>query len=491
MTQSTWHFARSVAAKMTGRTGWCARAFNMFVTQSLNGNQTTLSFPAARCTIYWFHGWNAWFTGGVFFANRRMIATFFLVPPPQEGIQHLFLDGSCSNDKHPVLNLASWSVVNATTGEVVATSILKGVTQTIDRAELTALLQALRWLHGTELEAGIWSDSLSTVQVANHIQQTDHIPDGVTNLDLWTEVQVLLQDRACVRTDVRWIPSHLQSSTSEDPFEDWIIHWNDRADALAIYTNRNRGAAFWRTYESIVSVLDGWSMRLRQLRQFFFCIAEENASSAKSPEEPDDTASDGDDDWLWIPWEDALPLTWQVQTMHSDQKLPGVFLDSIIHWVFAAGRLDGKVRDVSDVELVCLFLLDRAFQFPFSVDGSLRLCMKCPDQMFQRPTLAAILRPTQQAMDHLYGLFPHIVIRTQPQPRPSLGMYMPIKGTRIQIPDPLWLEAKEKLGRFVANRAIRRSNDLARPAPAWPQTGCDCTALLCMQPLETVRAIPV
>lgn len=102
-----------------------------------------------------------------------------------------------------MLNLASWSVVNATTGEVVATSILKGVTQTIDRAELTALLQALRWLHGTELEAGIWSDSLSTVQVANHIQQTDHIPDGVTNLDLWTEVQVLLQDRACVRTDVR------------------------------------------------------------------------------------------------------------------------------------------------------------------------------------------------------------------------------------------------------------------------------------------------
>ena len=114
----------------------------------------------------------------------------FVISPPTSGVQHLFLDGSCSNDKYPMLNLASYSVVNATMGAIVATAHLEGITQTIDRAELTALLRALHWLQGTELEACLWSDSLSTVQVAHYIQQYDTIPEGVANLDLWVELQM-------------------------------------------------------------------------------------------------------------------------------------------------------------------------------------------------------------------------------------------------------------------------------------------------------------
>ena len=176
-----------------------------------------------------------------------------------------------------MLNLASYSIVNATMGAIVATAHLEGITQTIDRAELTALLRALHWLQGTELEAYLWSDSLSTVQVAHYIQQYDTIPEGVANLDLWVELQMQLQDRAHVRTDIRWVPSHLQSHSGEDPFEDWIIHWNDRADELAVRTNRQRSTAFWRTYRRIVSALDGWSLRIRQLRQFSFTLRTTNS----------------------------------------------------------------------------------------------------------------------------------------------------------------------------------------------------------------------
>ena len=91
--------------------------------------------------------------------------------------------------------------------------------------------------------------------------------------------------------------------------------------------------------------------------------------------------------------------------MHGAHTLPGQFLVSIVHWVEAAEQLEGKVRDVNDAEFVCLLLLDRAFQFPFYIDGSMKHCMRCPDQMFHRPTFGAILRPVQQALTILQSLF--------------------------------------------------------------------------------------
>ena len=68
----------------------------------------------------------------------------------------------------------------------------------------------------------------------------DMIPDGVANLDLWTMVQSLFQERRGLCTDLRWIPSPLSREMAEDPFEDWLIHWNDAVDRLAVSTNRAR-----------------------------------------------------------------------------------------------------------------------------------------------------------------------------------------------------------------------------------------------------------
>ena len=84
--------------------------------------------------------------------------------------------------------------------QVVAMSHLKGVTQTIDRAELTALIAALHWTSGTELEVCLWSDSQSTIAVAEFIQRHHMLPDGVENADLWVQVLDLLQDRGTLFT---------------------------------------------------------------------------------------------------------------------------------------------------------------------------------------------------------------------------------------------------------------------------------------------------
>ena len=303
------------------------------------------------------------------------------------------------------------------------------------------------------------------MQVANYILRTGTLPEGVANLDLWNEVHELLKNRPPDQTAIRWIPSHLPPSAGEDPFEDWLIHWNDRAGALAL-PNRRRKHGLWRTYCGVVSILDGWTSRLRQLRQFFFAIADNRLSADTPAEDPYSIASEEDTEWLWLPWFESLPVNWQVQVQHGAHRLPGEFLVNLVNWVGTAEHLEGSVRDVSDVEFVCLLLLDPDFSFPFSVDGSLKLRMRCPDQLFQRPTFAAILRPLQHALAFLHSLFPNVIIRTQPLPRPSLGMYMPFRGVRLHVPDTLWLEARSKLSGFVANRAISRSCDLARPAPA-------------------------
>eukprot|EP00438_Fugacium_kawagutii_P013679 Skav217092 [mRNA] locus=scaffold187:56956:86204:+ [translate_table: standard] len=120
---------------------------------------------------------------------RRLLAALpedgsFHVEPPEVGFRHLFMDGSCFQDQFLVLALAAWSIVDATGGQLIAAAPLAGITQTIDRAELTALLRALQWASGILLGLGLWSDSKSTVDIADHIMMYDAIPSCIENMDL-------------------------------------------------------------------------------------------------------------------------------------------------------------------------------------------------------------------------------------------------------------------------------------------------------------------
>lgn len=137
-----------------------------------------LLVPRPHCMVQWRSSLSALDEDGI----------SFLVSPPPNGYHHLFLDGSCSNDNdtHTPLNLAAWGVVNATLGQPVASAPLAGITQTIDRAELMSLVASLQWVDGTELGTCLWSDSQSTVNMAEHIWRYDAIPDHIENVDLWT-----------------------------------------------------------------------------------------------------------------------------------------------------------------------------------------------------------------------------------------------------------------------------------------------------------------
>ena len=79
-----------------------------------------------------------------------------------------------------VLSYAAWGVLSATDGDLVAIGHLSGITPVHRSAELTAILAALRW--STSADICIWSDSLSCVNLADYVQQHEHVPINVEEL---------------------------------------------------------------------------------------------------------------------------------------------------------------------------------------------------------------------------------------------------------------------------------------------------------------------
>eukprot|EP00438_Fugacium_kawagutii_P012516 Skav208176 [mRNA] locus=scaffold2530:40584:49536:- [translate_table: standard] len=336
-----------------------------------------------------------------------------------------------------------------------------GFRNTSTTAELTAMISALEWASPTEMDLALWSDSHSTVLVADYIQATGTLPPGVSCIDLWSQFQQLMEDRTHLTTWIRWVPGHLDPSLAEDGFEEWLIKWNDLADQTAKQANLQRPAELWSLRERAARRLADWSSRLRQVRQFYFSVANQ-AMASSGPDNVEVVTDDhSDDEWMWLPWEDHLPIDWHTRCP-DDRSIPSDFLRALIVWVLAAERLGGTVRHMTDLELVFALVQDPSFCFPFQVSGSKTFQMRRPDSLFQKPTLAMFLRPVQSAMTILGEIFSH-VIRVPPGSCPDLGVHMKFSGTSLLIPDELWGQTRSQMQAFTATRPVRRSADLARP----------------------------
>ena len=390
----------------------------------------------------------------------------FLFYPPKKELQHVFIDGSCTAPQHTVLRLAAWGVLSATSCEIVAMGHLNGLTQTIDRAELTALVVATRWSQDTDV--CIWSDSLSNVQTAEQIQHTGQIPSHVENYDLWLEFHEALQARPALRTDFRWVPSHVHESAAEDAFESWAFRWNNLVDSFVTSWNLDRPENFMRKHKDVLRTLTWWSERVRQLRAFYFSVAEHKATVPTADTGNDlfeavEVLSSGDEGDEVQLVSDQLPVNWQVQCRQTTGSLPGQFLTSILQWLCAAEQFENPPVTISDLEFVFILLDSGDFAFPFQLDGSTNWQMKHLEDLFQKPTMAMLLRPLQQALQQINFLFPDVTLRTPSRPAKELGVYISLKGLRAYLPRPIVQQARERLISFTCHRPVRRAGDLARP----------------------------
>lgn len=71
---------------------------------------------------------------------------------------HAFTDGTCSDPQTKQISLAAWAVVISGMG-VLASGPLVGVHQCILRAEITAVISALKWIRGRQGSLHLWCDN--------------------------------------------------------------------------------------------------------------------------------------------------------------------------------------------------------------------------------------------------------------------------------------------------------------------------------------------
>ena len=196
---------------------------------------------------------------------------------PGQGTQHVFTDGSATCARSPY-QIAAWGSLNSTTGEFISMGHVPGLRQTSDRAELLAVMSTLAWQQRFQINLHLWIDSKFGADGLLYL-----LAYGVTgswaNMDLWLQVEGLLQQIGQLELTPHWIPSHLDTKHLECPFEDWVQLWNDRIDVAVGRFNLDRSEAFLQLRTAAIQHYDMGVARLRQLRAFYFAVASKTSQA--------------------------------------------------------------------------------------------------------------------------------------------------------------------------------------------------------------------
>ena len=379
-----------------------------------------------------------------------------------EGINHLFVDGSCYDSRCPFSARAAWSVVNASKKCIVASSHLQGPRQSIDRAELSALISAAAWGIQCSTQICIWSDSKSTVTQAEQIDSSRLLTGVEHNRDLWATFLEIIERAPELRRHYRWVPSHLAPEAMEDPFEDWVALWNSEADRVANETNTQRGIEYRKLCDQIRFEVADMADKIEKIRSFYLRVADTTlpSSSAAPPMEPSDLTPGQSLDSMF----DDLPLTWTPSShpQWPNNKFPPeatqAFLELLHNW----DKQGEMLYQVTDLELCCA-LVNQDFSFPFWQATDRRWLYRTYSECFERPTLSYLARFVSVAIGLVVDLLGAADFRLQIESAPSLGIQMSCRGTLIRLPTSIRDQAAERLRQLCARRPIRRAADLSRP----------------------------
>ena len=226
---------------------------------------------------------------------------FGFCPLPEGGILDLFTDGSCWWPAEPLFRVASWSVVvmaplseapSFLDAKVLLAEPLPGLRQTPGRAEVMALLQALKAVLQSRCWARIWTDSATAWRrFQKYVVAQEPIKATAADADLWGEICSLVAQIGHHKVQVVKVPAHEPAHTDLSAFDQWVRIGNGVADTAASSANRHRSGEFWALWEQQMrQVLQrrwhGWLM----LRHICDCLDvwlrhhHENQGASAEPE---------------------------------------------------------------------------------------------------------------------------------------------------------------------------------------------------------------
>ena len=282
---------------------------------------------------------------------------------PSGWIKNVFTDGSCANPHDPEESLASWAVVWVEGNIVLNSSPLTGLSQTILRAEISAVLSALKWACYHEGELHIWCDNQTTVDHFRELQQNLSDFHDFEHKDLWCEIDLTLK-QAVSEVYIHKVASHVPPECCFSPQDDWCQHWNKVVDAQACRANSSRPRWFQRIWDQYQSYREEWKLKARKLSAFHLAVARKDIDTQEQTQFCDEITAD------CIEFErldNDFSLSRQLSTLQdtefvfdsasSNAKFP-VCTNLLLHWLIETDQVAASVRLVSFLELFVSFRLN-------------------------------------------------------------------------------------------------------------------------------------
>ena len=203
---------------------------------------------------------------------------------PAVECQHadIFTDGSCKFGDEALLALGAWAVVCAQFELVLASGLMTGLCQSIDRCELYAVVVALRWAAEVGIGVTIWTDSQYVFDGMMQLLHGEGV-DRATHADLWEEAADLVD--AIPRLYMQLVPSHVPPHLCDDPVAEFATRWNGVADRQAGQMCMMRTSSFLARHRRIVEHRRQQRGRLKALADQYVHIA--SVSNLARPQAPD------------------------------------------------------------------------------------------------------------------------------------------------------------------------------------------------------------
>ena len=288
---------------------------------------------------------------------------------PLPPVVDLFVDGACACPKFKRLRFASWAVTVATSSDVtsldhhvVAAGHLSGAIQSAYRAELTAIISALRHVWQLGGNARIWSDNDAVVKLARKALKLSLDGFRGSHLDLVQQLQqlgFLLQGRD---VQIVKVVSHC-SSTTGDLVETWAFWHNGLVDQLAGTVNFRRSEDFWYRWQRAAEAIRFQGILLRDIQAVLIKVGRMARSSRANSgdDQRRDGAHLGRQGGEKVP---RLPAAWAISQRLSKKYLP-VNMGWVHRWWTEVGirliRQPGPLVWVSGLQLYGDFRMHTEF----------------------------------------------------------------------------------------------------------------------------------
>ena len=382
----------------------------------------------------------------------------------QSDWHHLFTDGSCDHSVHADFALAAWAVVSATDEQPASCGPVPGLMQTAPRAELLAMISAAHWALKFHKRCIVWADALGVVKGVADIRNLTRRSDD--NDDLWDVLESLLQQMPAEDFLVRHVPSHLCTTRTESPFEDWIAMHNQHADTLAGIANRNRP---WSLQTCRQQALDHYYSMLqiqRSLRAVFFGIATAKLSDVDSPEPCDNEQADVE---LESPLtrslflEELVPVNWKERIEATEGRIPREFLTHVCQFLLFQDDQSMDAHHVSWLELVFMLHVEGSTVYPVAHSQGKWLPASQVAFLPLPPTVAGRLHLVRKAVREVLAIFGADCLLVQALNRVGLGIDFPLDGIVLGVNAALLQAARNLLAQFCSGRRVASLAALARP----------------------------